>query len=76
MGQKIIVNGEDVTNKLVHIGEDVYRATLSDMSIFSITLGDTRKRILKGGFEGKLIDYKVVKEPLTDEELIKLTSLK
>ena len=74
MVKKIIVNGEDITDKLVHIGEDVYRATLSDMSIFNITLGDTRNRRLKGGFEGKLIDCKVSKEPLTEEELIKLTS--
>ena len=71
--KKIIVNGEDVTNKLVHIGEDVYRATLSDMSIFSITLGDITNRILKRGFEGKLISSKVYGKHLSDEELIKLT---
>ena len=76
MEKKIIVNGEDVTDKLVHIGEDVYTATLSDMSVVSISLGDTLGRRLKGGFEGKIIDYKVGKKLLTDEELIKLTSLK
>ena len=71
--KKIIVNGEDVTDKLVHIGEDVYRATLSDMSIFNVTLGDALEQKLKGGFKGKIISTKVYGKHLSDEELIKLT---